>query len=128
MDNFDPSVDGDEHESVVKDHPNLSSESITTLPIHEISPHEQDVTEYMIVEGLIDCKKRKKKLMNLSPHSFAVFKLNAIISKYCKVILINVLLIPYNYLLLTMMSLEYKKCKIVTILSDKLNSSIYLLL
>ena len=39
---------------------------------------------YIEQEGLSHCKKRQKKLLGMSPHAFAVLKLNALIAKYCK--------------------------------------------
>ena len=50
----------------------------------KLEAHKKNVLNYIEQEGLSHCKKRQKKLLGMSPHAFAVLKLNALIAKYCK--------------------------------------------
>jgi hypothetical protein len=51
------------------------------------SCHEKNVLEFISRKGLPECKKRMRKLLAMSSESFSVFKLNADIASFCKVVI-----------------------------------------
>lgn len=57
--------------------------SLVTAEEQEL--HMRNVLSYMEEEGLSSCKKKRNKLLGMSPHSFAVLKLNHTIAKHCQV-------------------------------------------
>ena len=66
--------------------PAIAPAVAVSVPISaEMIAHEQDVTNFLISAGSIECKKRKRKLLAMNSHSFQVLKLNSVIGTFCKV-------------------------------------------
>jgi len=59
--------------------------AVIAPPSAEMIAHEQDVTDFLISAGLIESKKRKRKLLAMNSHAFQGLKLNSVIGLFCKV-------------------------------------------
>ena len=58
---------------------------MSELTVEDKELHTQTVLSYMEEEGLANCKKKRNKLLSMTPHSFAILKLNHTIAKHCQV-------------------------------------------